>query len=183
MSDAKRFDNGMAKDAETFAGMVNNPDIGGSSYHVLSRQFLNVGVDNGHMVGGHPFAGTTTRIPESFHDSPLSAHEAHAHFVRTAVHTGGDSKAYAGGWAENGKGVLDASTRIDSKKDAIPVAQFRGEREIFDSQKIESYKTPGVPEGNTNAAPPAAANAPKPTVTKTKRGSTLVQSNLRTVRA
>lgn len=182
MSVEKRFDNSMAKDASTFAGMVNNPDIGGSSYHVLSRQFLNVGVERAHMVGGHDFAGTTQRIPESFHDAPLSSHEAHAHFVRTAVNTGGDVRAYAGGWAEDGKAVLDASTRYASKKDAIPVARMRGEREIFDAKKIESYKTPGVPEGNTNAAPPASATAPKPTVSKTPRGSTKIQSNLRAVK-
>lgn len=127
------------EDARTFAEQVNS---GGASYHLLSRQFVEPGVHDGYMVGGHPNPSTGERIPELIHHGSITPEQAAEHIRTSHELTQGDPTAYAGGWAENGNSVLDTSTRFTDRKKALWAAADRGERAVFDVKAFDEIPTP-----------------------------------------
>lgn len=145
----KQFDVGpqsLPGRAAEFANQINTH--GGSTLHIASGRFVQPGSDSGYMVGGHPYAGTSTRIPETqTGNSRIGSFDSAVHLVKSAIHSaatanGTDPTAHSGGWQEDGQVVLDASTRFGNKRDATRAAQSRGEREVFDVKKFDTYKTP-----------------------------------------
>lgn len=169
--------NRFPQDAERFAHEVNN---GGTSYSLLSHQFMVVGKDHGYMIGGHPSARTGARLPEVIiHRPEMTAAEAGSHVVKTALNTSsngsGDPTAYVGGWNEKtehgGRVVLDASTRETNKAKALQIGRARKERALFDVKGGEEIPT-GVHE--ENEAPPESVEHPLSLTTKNKRGATAV---------
>jgi len=107
----------------------NNSDAGGASIHPTSLNIPQIG-EHGWMVGGHPDTAGN-RIPETYASSPMTAVEAAAHIKRVAGLTGGDPDGFAGSWVDEGRTVLDASTRIRTRKDAVTEGDARGEDSIF----------------------------------------------------
>jgi hypothetical protein len=120
---------------------------------------LPVGESQWYGVGGAADPRTGTRVPEK--SVPINSHLMGAQFNdnhalghllsvegnnidRKAGQTTDGKKwpaAYAGGWAEDGNAVMDASSVFrggeTAKRSAVKYAKQRGERAIFDAKNIE----------------------------------------------
>ena len=107
----------------------NNSDAGGASIHPTSLNIPQIG-EHGWMVGGHPDTAGN-RIPETYASSPMTREQASAHIKRVAGLTGGAPDGFAGSWVDGGRTVLDASTRIRTRKAAVAEGDARGEDSTF----------------------------------------------------
>lgn len=106
-----------------------NSDAGGASIHPTSLNIPQIG-EHGWMVGGHPDAQGRP-IPETYASSPMTNEQAAAHIKRVAGLTGGAPDGYAGSWVDGGRTVLDASTRVRTRKAAVSLGDDRGEDSTF----------------------------------------------------
>jgi len=106
-----------------------NSDAGGASIHPTSLNIPQIG-EHGWMVGGHPDTAGN-RIKETYASTPMTGAEAAAHIKRVAGLTGGSPDGFAGTWVDGGRTVLDASTRIRTRKAAIAEGDARGEDSTF----------------------------------------------------
>ena len=106
-----------------------NSDVGGASIHPTSLNIPQIG-EHGWMVGGHPDAAGKP-IPETYASTPMTREQASAHIQRIAGLTGGAPDGFAGSWVDGGRTVLDASTRIRTRKAAVAEGDARGEDSIF----------------------------------------------------
>jgi len=106
-----------------------NSEAGGASIHPTSLNIPQIG-EHGWMVGGHPDTAGNP-IPETYASTPMTREQASAHIKRIAGLTGGAPDGFAGSWVDGGRTVLDASTRIRTRKAAIAEGDARGEDSTF----------------------------------------------------
>lgn len=137
MADTRRahFDSAFISAAHAFSEATNAH--GGSSIQPVTFHIPEVGGrDTGWMVGGHPDT-TGKRIPETWVGKQLKPYEAAAHMAKTAILTAADPQAYAGSWADpnnDGRIVLDASTRVGGRREARTLGNARNEDAMFGLQ-------------------------------------------------